>query len=713
MTMLLDLDATLRTAMEALPGWEPDPLLTVSQWADQDRVLSSRTSPEPGPWRTDRTPYLRAIMDAMGPLSPYHTVVCVKCAQIGFSDCACNVIGYYMRHCPAPILAVLQNVDPMARRFSRSRIDSMIEASPALRDLVRDGEKEKGNTILEKVFPGGLLALAGANSAAGLRSQAVRVLILDEVDAYPASADDEGDPVELAKARTSNFSDRRKVMLGSTPTVRGVSRIELEAFGVEEDGEWHGGCDRIARYHVPCPSCFHLQPLEWKRLDFRQAPPVYRCAACEVAIPEHAKPWMLADRRPEQPDVVAAKWVLERDRGSGSIAFVGLNALYSPLGLGQSWPDLAEQWAKAQKDPKLLRVFVNTRLGEAWVERYEQPPWRVLYERRDGYSAGIVPAPPAGQVSPWLGPVFLTAGVDVQADRLEVELVAWGAQRRSWSVTYLRLDGDPQRDEVWAQLDRVLAADWPTAWGTTLPIRVLAIDSGYATTRVYAWARKHRQPAMSVASVDARHPRTVMVVKGVDGWGKPLVGKAESVEAGKRRRGLAVFPAATWTFKRDLYDALRLFAPSPDERAAGAVDPPGFARFPEYAEGWVKGLTSERLVRKQKREEWEVAPGVRNEPLDARVYAMAAAELVLVGTLRAREARLARLMGEAGLTPEAVAGIMPEEPVQTKARANVSPESNSRQAARDVSANAPAIPPPGAAQRPMRRRPVGVVGRFW
>ena len=236
-------------------GLRPDPLLTVSEWADTHRYLSPRASAEPGRYRTDRTPYMRAIMDALSPSHPARRIVVMKSAQVGFTESGNCWIGYVIHHAPGPMLAVQPTVE-LAKRFSRQRIEPLIAESPALRERVKPSRaRDAGNTVLSKEFPAGLLIITGANSAVGLRSMPARYLFLDEVDAYPPSADEEGDPVALAEARTRTFSWRSKVLLGSTPTIHGISRIEREYETSDQ-----------RRYFVPCPHCAHMQWLEFERL---------------------------------------------------------------------------------------------------------------------------------------------------------------------------------------------------------------------------------------------------------------------------------------------------------------------------------------------------------------------------------------------------------------------------------------------------------------
>lgn len=232
LTADLDLDLEFDGAEDILRAWRrgmrPDPDLTVSEWADAHRKLSSRASAEPGQYRTARTPYLRDIMDALSPRHPAQRISFKKAAQVGATEAGNNWIGFVIHHAPGPMLAVLPTVE-MAKRTSRGRLDPLIAESPALRERVNPARsRDAGNSMLSKEFPGGILVLTGANSATGLRSMPARYIFLDEVDAYPASADEEGDPVSLAEARTTTFSHRRKVFMVSTPTIRGLSRIERE-----------------------------------------------------------------------------------------------------------------------------------------------------------------------------------------------------------------------------------------------------------------------------------------------------------------------------------------------------------------------------------------------------------------------------------------------------------------------------------------------------
>ena len=574
-------------------GLAPDPLLSVSEWSEKHRMLAARASAEPGRYRIARTPYMRAIMDALSPADPCRRVVFMKAAQVGATEGANNFIGFVIHQAPGPMLAVQPTVE-LAKRNSRQRIDPLIEESAALRGLVRPARsRDSGNTMLSKEFAGGILIMTGANSAVGLRSIPARYILLDEVDAYPASADEEGDPVTLAEARSLTFAHRRKVLLISTPTVKGFSRIEREYEASDQ-----------RRYFVPCPHCGHAQVLVFERLRWDKGKPetaAYHCASCETPIAEHHKTATLA----------AGEWRATGTAADPSTIGFHLSALYSPVGW-LSWEAIARAWVAAQGSDEAIRAFRNTILGETWVESGEAPDWQRLYDRRERWPAGTVPA----------GGLFLTAGADIQKDRIEVDVWAWGRGLESWLIDHIVIEGGPESTEPWAALDRLLSQVWPHEGGTVLGLAKLAIDTGYEPTAVYGWARR-----AGVAQVAP--------VKGADGFNRssPVSGPTyvDASDGGKRlRRGARLWTVAVSTFKAETYRFLRLERPTEEERAEGKPYPPGSVHLPHWVEDeWLKQFVAEQLVTVRTRRgfarlEWQKLRE-RNEALDCRVYARAAA----------------------------------------------------------------------------------------
>lgn len=569
----------------------PDPILSVSEWADEHRILSSKASSEPGKYRTDRTPYMREIMNLLSDNDPTREVVFMKAAQVGATEAGNNWLGYTIHHSPAPMMIVLPTVD-LAKRNSKGRVQPLIEENPALSKLVKaKRSKDSSNTILEKDFPGGALVMTGANSAVGLRSMPAKKLFLDEVDGYPDDADDEGNPVELATARSRTFS-RRKIFKVSTPTVDGKSEIQRQ---FEESDKRY--------YHVPCPECSGMQKLEFKGLHwdkdergkFIPGSVYYQCNHCEYKILNWQKTTMLAQ----------GQWIAE---GQSKIAGFHINSLYSPVGW-YDWEEIVVDWHKAQKDQKKLKTFVNTVLGECWKDKSEVPDYQRLYERRDLYPISTVPR----------GGTFLTAGVDVQGDRFEIEIVAWGRNKVSWSVDYRVIQGDTSSEKTWDELAKLLSEEFEvpdTPDGqATMGIKLMAIDSGYNTQVVYNWVRRFP-------------PSRVIAVKGMDGL-QTIVATPKAVDVSYRgttiRRGLKVWGVGVNVIKSELYGWLRQ-----PKALDGMLDPFGYCHFPQYGDEYFKMLTAEQLVTKNvkgySKTEWQ-KHRERNEALDCRVYARAAAAI--------------------------------------------------------------------------------------
>lgn len=427
---------------------KPPPELTLSQWADRYRMLSAESSAEPGRWHTDKAPYQREIMDAIG--DPHiRKVVIMSAAQIGKTDAfILNPLGYYMDYAPAPILVMQPTLD-MGQTFSKDRLAPMIRDTPELRDKVDVKSRYSGNTIMKKNFPGGHVTIVGANSATGLASRPIKVLLADEVDRYPASAGTEGDPLSLAQKRQTTFWDKKTVIV-STPVLKGHSRIETE-FNQSTREEWN----------VPCPACGHYQPLVWANVIFDKDDPqsevLYKCERCGAAMGEYR--WKQAARK--------GRFVAENP-GAEARGF-HLNTLASTF---CSWKEIVQKFlvAKEQLDqgnPEGMKVWVNTELGETWEEQGEQVEDAALYNRRELYEADVPD-----------GVLVLTAGVDVQDDRFEVEVVGWGTGKESWGIRYQKIYGDLLKEQVWADLDAFLLAGFKKKDGTTLHIISTCMDSG-------------------------------------------------------------------------------------------------------------------------------------------------------------------------------------------------------------------------------------------
>jgi phage terminase large subunit GpA-like protein len=602
-------EADIRAAW--LAGLAPDPSLTVSQWSDRHRYLSSRGAAEPGLYRTSRTPYMREIMDCLSPHHWAQKVVFPKSAQVGATEAGNNWIGYIVDCCPGPVLMVQPTVE-LAKRLSKQRIEPLIDESPRLRAKVKPARtRDSGNTVLSKGFPGGQLIITGANSAVGLRQMPARFVVVDEVDAYDLDVEGEGDPVSLIDARQLTFGHRRKQFMPSTPTIEGLSRVDAEYKRSD-----------MRRYHVPCPHCGSIQWLKFERLRWEKGAPdtvAYVCEGCEDPIAEHHKTWMLDEANGAQWIATAAREQIAAARASCLVGF-HISALYSPIGW-LSWADIARQWEAAQGNDAALKTFKNTVLGEVWQDRGEAPDWQRLYDRRErGWRLGSVPA----------GGLLLTAGADVQRDRVEVDVWAWGRGLRRWLVDHIVIYGDPAKSEVWSKLAAVLSQTWPHAeTGARLGLARLGVDAGdgLTTQEVYAFARK-----AGVAQVFA--------FKGEGGFDRasPVQGPTfvdATIEGRKLRRGVRLWKVAVATFKAELYRCLRLDRPTDEEiaEAGGDAWPDGYVHLPgEIGAEWTKQLVAERLVTTKgpkgyPKLEWRQMRE-RNEALDCAVYARAAAWLL-------------------------------------------------------------------------------------
>ena len=657
--------------------------LTVSAWAEKYRVLSPLEGPEPGPWRNARTPYLVEIMDALSSDSPTSVVVFVKGAQIGGTAADLNFMGSTIDNDPQPMLCVFPAREDVAN-FVRQKFDPMIEATPALRRKVaRPKETSGGNTRMLKLFEGGIIIFAGANAARGLRQSSVGRLMLEEVDEFKKDVDGQGDPLLLAQRRTAAFPNA-KTFINSTPTREHNSRIVRAA----------EGCESYWTFHVPCPACGTFQRLpQLADLDrfvydlpardpgdkgeLHEIPNVrVRCVSCAHLIPESASGELLA----------RGKWVALWNRGVRSRAF-HLSSLYSPPGF-LSWGRIAAMIENARGKPTEWKQVVNTVFGEVYAEEHDAPPWRALYDRREDYPIGEVPR----------GVIFLTAAVDVQGNRLECEVIGWGRDKISWSVAHVVFECEPGRTPDAAflhrHLDPLLDADWPCVEGLgALPIRVLAIDSGFIPNPVYDWARPRPQPRLGAGGPRALEARTVAVVKGTDKFGT-IVYRAQTVDAAAdRRRGLRVWLVGANAAKIEFYRWARLPRPTERELAEGARWPHGFPHFPGYDEPYFQQLTSEKLVERTNRRGYRVdvfekPPGVRNEALDLRVYNRAAASIF--GLDRFQEPDWRRV--EALLPP----GFRDAAPLAYPLLGSAVP--------RRTVAPTPTAPPPSHPTTPRRRR---------
>ena len=658
----------------------PDADLTVSVWADSNRVLSEMSA-EPGPWRTSRVPYTREIMDALSVSDPCQEVVFMKGTQVAGTETGNNWIGFIVDVAPGPAMMVMPTSNT-GKRSSKTRLAKMIESTPALRSKISERSRDKSNSTTLKEFPGGVLVIAGANSAAELKSMPVRYLFMDELDEYPDDVDGQGPADELAEKRTDTFV-RKKIFKVSTPTVRGRSKIEKSYQRSDQ-----------RRYYVPCPHCKHEQVLKWGQVRWEtrrarelrcagcgtitelfadcadvctscQAPADaaavverdtgelldvhYDCAHCAEPIPEFHKTWMLEQGR----------WVAENP-GPGRAKGYHLSALYSPLGWF-SWREAVKKRLEADKDPtgELLKAWTNTVLGETYAEASDQPSDLDLKERAEPYKLGTVPMPG----------LILLASIDVQADRLEILVKAFGRGEESWLVHYQQVFGDTETDGPWTAADEFLQLTFKHESGAPMRILAVGVDSGFRTQKVYDFCRH-------------RTHRHFLAMKGMSRAGKAILGRPSAQDVTHRgeviKNGVQMWPVGVDTAKARIYGRFKLRLPGP-----GAMHWP--LGLPDE---YFKGLVAERLVTRYHkgyaRMSWEKDAGVRNEPLDLEVYVYAAALYAgvsrvnwdkLEATMRSAAGDLFVAADQARHEPPAEAVEEAEEPEEQPAIARPKPRS--------------------------------------
>ena len=492
-------------------------------------------------------------------------VVVMAGAQLGKTEAILNIIGYHIHHDPSPIL-VLQPTLDMAQAFSKDRVASgLIRSTPALRDKVKDPRsRDSGNTTLHKVFPGGALTMVGANSASGLASRPIRLVLCDEVDRYPTSAGTEGDPIQLARKRSATFWNRRIVMV-STPTNKGASRIE-EAFEQSDQ----------RRFHLPCKHCHHEQVMKWANVRWEDDPDTaaYMCEGCGVLWSDSDRRWSIRN----------GTWIAAKPfNGIAGFAINGLCSPWTPL------TDGVKDFLAVRKNPEQLRVWTNTYLGETWEDAGEQIDDYDLAERRE-----VIETIPEDVM-------FLTCGTDVQDNRLECSIVGWGRDDESWVVEHVTLYGDPSTPQLWSALDSVIFKTYDTVNGRQMGIRATCIDSGgHFTNAVYQYCKKQTG-------------RRVFAIKGVGGEGKPAAGRPSKANVAK----CPLFPIGVDTVKSLLFARMRI-----DEPGAGYI------HFSDRLnEEYFRQLTAEKVVTRfhkgfKKRVFEKIR--ARNEALDCMVYSYAA-----------------------------------------------------------------------------------------
>ncbi len=549
----------------------PDPV-PIDAWADQHRFLPRDASSEPGRWRTVRTPYLREPMQVLSTQHPCRRVVMIFGTQLGKTETGNNFVGSVIHQTPGPMMVVQPTVD-LGKRWVQQRLNPMIEHTPALRELIAPARsRDGGNTASMKQFPGGVMVITGANSAAGLRSMPVRFLFMDEIDAYPQDVDGEGDPIDLAERRTSTFP-RRKILLTSTPTIEGESAIW---------DEWQRSDQR--EYEVPCPECGEYHVLEDERLTDDG---MFACPHCGAFLEEHHKTGMLA----------AGRWVARNP--DSDVPGFHLPSYYAPIGLGYTWAEIAEMRKASRDDPEKIKTYTNTIMARPYRDERGKLDWREIADRRGGYRTREIPE----------GCLFLTCGIDTQDDRWAIEILGFGRNGRVWVIDAWEIPGQPGLEEEWAKLDEVVEMRFVNRYGVELPILATGIDTGGHHTHMayqYCRTRKHKR---------------VLAMKGSRYQGRPILPSRPSpqdvnVRGQIYRAGVDLWHVGTDTAKGAIFAKLVADAGlEPDERR--------FHFASDLPDEFFMQLTAERYDTERSR--WVKQRHQRNEFLDCAVYALAAA----------------------------------------------------------------------------------------
>jgi phage terminase large subunit GpA-like protein len=511
-------------------------------------------------------------MDAISDPS-VREIWCMKSAQVGWTEVLNNCIGYFVDQDPSPIMIVQPTMDA-AEDWSRDRLGPMIRDTPCLASkFAEDKSRKSTNTLRHKTFPGGLLAVAISNSPSSLASKPIRVALFDEVDKYPPSARHAGDPISLGRKRTTAFWNR-KILVGSTPTIKGASRVEKGFEGSDQ-----------RYYFVPCPHCGEFQRLVWAQVkwtEFELQPHQagYQCQKCGDLIQHRDKAAMLRD----------GEW--RSSKPSTGIAGFHISELYSPF---SSWGDMAVAFLEAKDLPETLQQWTNEALGETWEESGEKLETSALTGRVESYTSNSLPP----------GVLLLTCGTDVQDDRLETTIYGWGAEEECWRVEHIVLRGDPGSQSLWAEHDEILKRRFKTDDGRSLLIEACCVDSGgHFTEQVYRYCLKRKR-------------FRVWAIKGQAGQGRPAWPK-------KAGRGKSV-AVALWLIGVDTIKAL-IYGRLKKVISAG----PGYVHFDAAVDDdYFDQLTSEVSVTKLSQGRrvtvWKPKKlGIRQEALDCAVYAYAA-----------------------------------------------------------------------------------------
>lgn len=567
----------------------PPERLKISEWAERYRVLSPESSVEYGDWKNARVPYMVDVMNAINDPETEEITIQSSSQTSKTEAIIINPILYYMDKEPSPILLLCPTLN-FAENFSRKRLTPAIRDCKSLQGKISTNSRDAANTLLYKEFHGGNITLAGSNSPATLSSHPIRIFLVEELDRTETTS--EGDSVALGEKRTNNYYNRKKIKV-STPTLKGLSKIvKTYERGSRE------------QFYVECPHCKAKQTLKFSQVIFKNSENKtdakcarYRCEKC-------SQDWTEAHR---YEAIKSGLWIAEKPENKRHRSFK-INELYS---LWRSLEQIVTDFLEKKDNPETLQVFVNTTLGEEFEIKGQAPDWQKLHARREKYNAQVPNRC-----------VFLVGGVDVQEDRIQIEVVGWGRNFENWSIEYQTFFGDTASKEPWDKLEKYLEKTFKCEDGREIGILKVCIDANYNSQDVLKFCRKYYISSVIPIVGRDRQLEIIAPPRKIDVKGKKKYGSFRSYTVGSS------------TIKKEVYNALR------QEKKIYKIDnkeieafPFGYCHFPEnYNESYFMELTAEEAKKKKDKNGffiyyWEKIRE-RNEALDCRVYSRAAAYIV-------------------------------------------------------------------------------------
>lgn len=561
---------------------QPQSMRNVVEWAKAERYLAPDSTSMPGLWTPVFAGSVEPLLAATNP--KVRNITLMTSAQLMKSDFILNVLGYYLSEDPTSVI-LAQPSEAQAEEFSKTRIETLIRDTKALSSKIKDKrDRDSGNhTFLKQFLNGAKLSVVSAAAPSDLASRSARVILMDEIDRYKTISR-EGDPEQLLQARATTYYNYL-VCAVSTPTADGSSRI-ANRFNKSSKGYFHAKCNHCNNFEKPV----------WSQVYFDEKNPSdcgYICSHCNVM-------WSESDRHAA---VKAGKFIHEHPENIEHLGFHA-NCIVNPF---QPLSHFVKLYIEAKQSPESLRSFTNVHLAETYKPQVDAPDYfRIFENNRQPYQQGTIPT---DEIK------FLTMGVDVQADRIEAQVVGWTKNKQSYSIKYNVIMGPTHTMQPWNELQTLINSTFLLDNGNKMPISLTCIDSGFNTSFVHQFVQKN-------------NPSRVRAIKGSDSLSSYFKMGGE-INALPSQNGTSIYAHRTWVvgsshIKTELFSWLKLNPELTDE--GKIIYPQGFCHFPEYDIDYFKGLCSEALVLDKGKYSWQKLQA-RNEQLDTMVYARAAASM--------------------------------------------------------------------------------------